>query len=65
MNWDTVQQLVRILMQIVGTALVTYGYLDEANAAALTGAVVSIAGVAWWALWERKQVATGNREKLN
>lgn len=62
MNWDTVQQIIRIAMQVVGGMLMSAGYLDEANVATLTGAVISLGGVLWWALWEKKKVAQGDHD---
>lgn len=54
-TWDMIQQLVRILMQFVGGALVSKGILTEEIAAQMSGAVLSLAGVAWWLLWNRKR----------
>lgn len=53
MTWDTVQQFVRILMQLAAGVLVQRGVITEDMSTTLVGAVVSIGGVAWWALWER------------
>lgn len=53
MTWDTVQQLVRILMQLGAGILVQRGFITEEMSITLVGAVVSLGGVAWWALWER------------
>lgn len=54
MNWDTVQQLVRIVLQFLAGILVTKGIIDEANAVTLVGALVSLASVIWWAVWNKK-----------
>lgn len=53
MTWDTVQQFVRILMQLGAGVLVQRGVITEDMATTLIGAVVSIGGIAWWALWDR------------
>lgn len=53
--WDTLQQLIRIIMQIISGYLIARGVLDEANAVALSGAVLSLANIAWWAYWNRKR----------
>ena len=53
MNWDTIQQLVRIIMQVVSGFLVGKGYMDADMGIALTGGVISLANVAWWVLWQR------------
>ncbi len=58
MTWDTVQQLVRILMQLAAGMLAQRGIITEDMATTLVGAVVSIGGVAWWALWQRSRPAT-------
>lgn len=57
MNWDSAQQLLRILLQIGAGALISKGILTEEMAAIATGAVLSLAGVAWWAYWNRKRAA--------
>ena len=53
MNWDTIQQLVRIIMQVVAGMLVSKGVLTEEMGVTLTGAVVSLGSVAWWVIWQR------------
>jgi len=55
--WDTVQQLLRIGLQIGAGALVSKGVLTEEMAATASGAVLSLAGVVWWAVWNRKRDA--------
>ena len=54
MNWDSVQQLIRIVLQFLSGFLVGKGILDAANAEVLTGALLSLASVAWWYFWNRK-----------
>jgi len=54
--WDTVQQLVRIVMQFLGGYLVSKGILTEEVAAQLSGAILSIAAVAWWLFWDKSKV---------
>ena len=54
MNWDSIQQIVRIMMQWVGATLVTMGFPDDLVTAA-TGGAVAIAGLAWWWFWERNR----------
>ena len=53
MNWDTIQQFVRILMQVVAGMLVSKGYISQEMGVTLTGAVLSLSGIAWWAFWDR------------
>lgn len=55
MTWDTVQQLVRIILQFIAGILVTKGILDEANATTLVGALLSIASVGWWVFWDKRR----------
>jgi hypothetical protein len=56
MNWDTIQQLVRIIAQVVAGMLVSKGLLTEELGVTLTGAVVSLGSVLWWALWQRNRI---------
>lgn len=57
MNWDTAQQLFRILLQAGAGALVSKGVLSEEMATTAVGALISLGGVAWWAIWNRKRGA--------
>lgn len=59
MTWDTVQQLVRIVMQVAAGYLIGRGLLSEEMATTLTGGVLSLANVAWWLLWERRRAWAG------
>jgi len=56
MTWDSVQQFIRIGMQMVAGMLVSQGYLTEDIAAQFAGGVVSLAGVIWWYYWNRMRV---------
>lgn len=56
MKWDSVQQFIRIGMQMVASALVTQGYLNEDVAMQFSAGVVSIAGVVWWYYWNKMRV---------
>jgi hypothetical protein len=58
MNWDTLQQLVRIIMQVVAGMLVSKGVLTEEMGVTLTGAIVSLGSVLWWVLWQRTRITT-------
>lgn len=53
MKWDSVQQFIRIGMQMVAGSLVTQGYLTEDVGMQLSAGVVSIAGVVWWYYWNK------------
>lgn len=53
MNWDTIQQFIRILMQVAAGMLVQRGLITAEMGVTLTGAVVSLGGIAWWVFWQR------------
>ena len=53
MNWDTIQQFVRIILQFGAGVLVTNGVITAEMQTTLVGALMSIAGIVWWAVWER------------
>jgi hypothetical protein len=55
MNWDSVQQLLRILLQFGGGLLVSRGILNEELATQLVGGGMSLAMVAWWIFWNNKR----------
>lgn len=55
MNWDTVQQFIRIVMQVVAGMLVSRGIITAEMGVTLTGAIVSLGGIAWWVFWDRKR----------
>lgn len=55
MTWDTAQQFVRIALQAAAGALVSKGILTEEMATTVVGALISLGGVAWWAIWNRKR----------
>lgn len=57
MNWDTIQQFVRIIMQVLAGMLVSRGYITADMAVTLSGAVISLAGIGWWVFWDRKRAA--------
>jgi hypothetical protein len=57
MNWDTIQQFIRIIMQVVAGMLVSKGFLTEEMGVSLTGAVLSLAGIAWWVFWQKGKTA--------
>ena len=56
MNWDTIQQFVRIIMQVVAGMLVSKGYISQEMGVTLTGAIISLSGIAWWVFWDRLRV---------
>lgn len=58
MSWDTIQQLVRIILQLGAGWLLKEGVITEDMATTLVGSLLSIGGIAWWALWERSRPAS-------
>lgn len=57
MNWDTIQQFLRIILQVVAGMLVSKGIITEEMGVSLIGAVLSLGSIAWWAFWQRKRTA--------
>lgn len=55
MNWDTVQQLIRIGGYAVGGAIFGQAVADGAAFQQALGGVISIVSFAWWWFWERKR----------
>ena len=53
MKWEDIQQFVRILCFMASGALVNAGQLDAANGETLGGALLGVASVAWWFIWNR------------
>lgn len=56
MDWNTVQQLLRILLQFGSGILISKGILTEEMAVTLTGGLISVASVVWWAVWNKTKV---------
>jgi len=56
MDWNTVQQLLRILLQLGSGFLISKGVLTEEMAVTLTGGLISVASVIWWIVWNKKEV---------
>ena len=54
MNWDTTQQLIRIVLYAGGGALLGDGVTSGAEFEAAGGGVLSIAAFVWWYFWNRK-----------
>lgn len=57
MTWDTVQQVVRIVLNAVGGILIGKGYLSEEMSTTLTGGLLSLGSVAWWFFWDRHRAS--------
>lgn len=56
MNWNDIQQIVRIVMYGAAGWLGAAGGLDPANVETLGGALVALVSVGWWWFWNRKAV---------
>ncbi|MBN8930362.1 MAG: hypothetical protein J0G97_00040 [Rhizobium pusense] len=56
MDWNTVQQLLRILLQFGSGVLISKGVLTEEMAVTLTGGLISVASVVWWIAWNKREV---------
>jgi hypothetical protein len=54
MDWNTIQQFIRILLQFVAGLLVSRGLITADMAAQAVGALLSLGGIVWWAVWNRK-----------
>lgn len=51
--WDSIQQIVRIVMQVLAGFLVGQGVITESMTETVIGAGVSVAALVWWIFWER------------
>ena len=56
MNTEQVASLIRTLLQFAGALAVSKGWTDESTAAAVTGAVLTLAVTAW-GLYARRNAA--------
>lgn len=57
MNWDSIQQVLRILLNALGGILIGKGYLTAETLTTLIGGVLSIGSVVWWFIWDRNRTA--------
>lgn len=55
MTWDSIQQVVRILLYALAGGLVTKGFLTEEMLNTAIGGVLAIGSAVWWFVWERKR----------
>lgn len=58
MDWQTIQQVLRILLNAAGGVLIGKGYLTEETSTTLIGGLLSLGSVAWWFVWDRNRTAT-------
>lgn len=57
MNWDSIQQVLRIVLNALGGVLIGKGYLTAETSTTLIGGLLSIGSVGWWFIWERNRSA--------
>jgi hypothetical protein len=57
MDWQTIQQVLRIVLNAAGGVLVGKGYLTEDMLTTLIGGLLSIGSVGWWFIWDRNRTA--------
>lgn len=57
MTWDSVQQVLRILLNAGGAYLVGKGVVTEEMSVTLVGGLLSVGSVLWWIFWEKKREA--------
>ena len=61
MTWDSIQQVLRIVLNAAGGVLIGKGYLTEEMSTTLIGGLLSIGSVAWWVVFERNRLAQKNQ----
>jgi hypothetical protein len=57
MNWDTIQQVLRIVLYAAGGALLGKSVTDGAQFQALVGGLLSVGSFVWWWFWDRNRTA--------
>ena len=57
MNWDTIQQFLRILLQFGAGLLVSKGLITAEMGTSAVGALLSLGGIVWWVFWQRGKTA--------
>jgi len=55
MNWDSIQQVIRIGLYAVGGYFLGDAVTEGAQFQAAVGGVIAVGSFVWWALWERKR----------
>ena len=53
MKWEDIQQFARIICFMVAGWLGNAGGLDPSNVETVGGALLALASVAWWFVWNR------------
>lgn len=57
MNWETIQQLVRIILYSVGAFLLGEDIAKGELFQGLIGGALSVGAFLWWWVWERNRPA--------
>lgn len=57
MNWETIQQLIRILAYAAGSYFLGDGAANGAEFQAAVGGLISVSAFVWWVIQERKKKA--------
>jgi hypothetical protein len=57
MTWDTVQQVLRIVLYTVGSYLFGSDVADGASFQGALGGVMAVGAFVWWWAWERTRPA--------
>jgi hypothetical protein len=60
--WDSIQQIIRILLYAGAGALVTAGIIDQATGVALAGAALGVINGLWTWYWNRMAVTVAGLE---
>lgn len=55
MNFDQIQQLIRIAAYAIGGYFLGEGVMETDLAEGAVGGIVSVSAFAWWYVWERKR----------
>ena len=60
--WDSIQQIIRILLYAGAGALVTAGVIDQATGLALAGALLGVINGVWTIYWNKKAATIAGLE---
>jgi hypothetical protein len=55
MNWDTIQQFVRIVIYTVGSFFLGQAVADGALFQGLIAGALNVGAFLWWYVWERNR----------
>lgn len=53
MNWDSIEQLIRILMYAIGSYVLGDGVASGEMFQSMIGGAVNVAAFVWWIVWEK------------